>query len=42
MIGALLRAIGPFAPPPPAGSAPPPRWGDLEHLRELFGERLTF
>lgn len=42
MIGALLRTIGPFAPPPPAGATPPPRWGDSEHLAELFGERVAF
>jgi SAM-dependent methyltransferase len=40
MIGALFRAIGPFAPPPPAGAQPPPRWGDPEHVRALFGDRV--
>ena len=42
MVGALLKAIGPFAPPPPAGATPPPRWGDPAHLAELFGERVAF
>ena len=42
MIGALLKTIGPFAPPPPAGATPPPRWGDPGHLAELFGERVAF
>lgn len=42
MIGALLKAIGPFAPPPPTGATPPPRWGDPEHLAMLFGERVAF
>ena len=27
MIGALLRTLGPFAPPPPPGAQPPPLWG---------------
>ncbi len=42
MIGALLKTIGPFAPPPPAGATPPPRWGDPGHLATLFGERVAF
>lgn len=39
-IGALLKTIGPFAPPPPPGAQPPPLWGSEEHLHELFGTRL--
>ena len=42
MIGSLLKTIGPFAPPPPAGATPPPRWGDEEHVRGLFGDQLRF
>jgi SAM-dependent methyltransferase len=42
MIGALFRTMGPFAPPPPPGAQPPPLWGDEEHLRGLFGERVGF
>jgi hypothetical protein len=42
MIGALFRAMGPFAPPPPPGAQPPPLWGDEEHLRELFRDRVEF
>ena len=42
MIGALLKTIGPFAPPPPAGATPPPRWGAPGHLAELFGDRVAF
>ena len=41
-IGALFRAIGPFAPPPPPGAQPPPLWGSEEHLAELFGSRVEF
>jgi SAM-dependent methyltransferase len=42
MIGALFRAMGPFAPPPPPGAQPPPLWGGEDHLRELFGDRVEF
>jgi len=40
MVGALFRAMGPFAPPPPPGAQPPPLWGGEDHLRELFGDRV--
>lgn len=39
-IGALFRAMGPFAPPPPPGASPPPLWGSEDHVRELFGDRV--
>jgi SAM-dependent methyltransferase len=39
-IGALFRLMGPFAPAPPAGATPPPRWGDEAHQRALFGDRV--
>jgi SAM-dependent methyltransferase len=42
MIGALFRAMGPFAPPPPPGAQPPPLWGSEQHLAELFGDRVSF
>ena len=42
MIGALFRAMGPFAPPPPPGAQPAPLWGSEEHLGELFGDRVNF
>ena len=42
MIGALFRAMGPFAPPPPPGAQPPPLWGGEDHLRELFGDRVDW
>ena len=42
MLGALLKTIGPFAPPPPAGAQPPPLWGSEEHLRGLFGGRVDW
>jgi len=34
-IGGLLRTVGAHVPPP-AGVAPPPLWGDEEHVRRLF------
>ena len=40
-IGGLFATMGPFAPPPPPGATPPPRWGSEEHVRTLFGERVT-
>jgi SAM-dependent methyltransferase len=42
MIGALFKAMGPFAPPPPPGAQPPPLWGSEEHLHDLFGTRVVF
>jgi SAM-dependent methyltransferase len=36
-IGQLFRTVGAYVPPPP-GLAPPPRWGDEEHVRELLGD----
>jgi ubiquinone/menaquinone biosynthesis C-methylase UbiE len=42
MIGALFRAMGPFAPPPPPGAQPAPLWGSEDHVRELFGDRVEF
>jgi SAM-dependent methyltransferase len=41
-IGALFRAMGPFAPPPPPGATPPPKWGSEDHVKELFGDRVEF
>jgi SAM-dependent methyltransferase len=40
-IGGLFKTMGPFAPPPPPGAQPPPLWGSAEHVRELFGDRVT-
>ncbi len=39
-IGHLLRTLAPYGPPPPAGSTPPPLWGNEEHVRGLFGDRV--
>lgn len=40
VIGQLFKTMGPYAPPPPAGAQPPPLWGDEDHVRELFGDRV--
>ncbi len=42
MVGALFRAMGPFALPPPPGAQPPPLWGSEEHVKVLFGDRVDF
>ena len=31
----------PYAPPPPPGASPAPLWGDEDHVRELFGDRVS-
>jgi ubiquinone/menaquinone biosynthesis C-methylase UbiE len=40
-IGQMFAAMKPFVPAPPAGVSPPPLWGRLDHVRELFGDRVT-
>ncbi|WP_237573548.1 class I SAM-dependent methyltransferase [Mycolicibacterium lacusdiani] len=40
-IGQLFATIKPYAPPPPPGASPPPSWGDEDHVRELFGDRVS-
>jgi SAM-dependent methyltransferase len=40
-IGQLFAAMKPYAPPPPPGAQPPPLWGSEDHVRELFGDRVT-
>jgi ubiquinone/menaquinone biosynthesis C-methylase UbiE len=40
-IGNLFATMKPYAPPPPPGASPPPLWGDEEHVRKLFGDRVT-
>jgi SAM-dependent methyltransferase len=42
MLGALFRTMGPFMPPPQPGAQPPPLWGSVGHVRELFGERVDW
>jgi SAM-dependent methyltransferase len=40
-IGQMFATMRPFAPPPPPGASAPPLWGDEDHVRELFGDRVT-
>lgn len=40
-IGQMFATMKPYAPPPPPGAQPPPLWGDEDHVRELFGDRVT-
>jgi SAM-dependent methyltransferase len=42
MLGGLFRTMGAFAPAPPPGAQPPPRWGNEEHLAGLMGDRVRF
>ena len=38
LIGQLFAVMGRHMPPPPSFASPPPRWGDEEHVRELFAD----
>jgi ubiquinone/menaquinone biosynthesis C-methylase UbiE len=40
-IGRMFATLKPFAPPPPPGAQPAPLWGSEDHVRELFGGRIT-
>ncbi len=40
-IGQMFATMRPFVPAPPPGVQPPPLWGRLDHVRELFGDRVT-
>ena len=39
--GAFFGVLAPYAPPAPPGALPPLMWGSEEHVRELFGGRLS-
>jgi len=39
-IGNLFATMKPYAPPAPPGASPPPLWGNEDHVRELFGDRV--
>lgn len=39
-IGQLFSTLGPYAPPPPPGAQPGVLWGDTDHVRALFGDRI--
>jgi ubiquinone/menaquinone biosynthesis C-methylase UbiE len=40
-IGNLFATMKPYAPPPPPGAEPAPLWGDENHVRALFGDRVA-
>lgn len=40
-IGQMFNTMRPYTPPPPPGAQPPPLWGDEDHVRGLFGDRVT-
>ena len=40
-IGQMFAVMKPYAPPPPPGASPAPLWGRADHVRSLFGERVT-
>lgn len=40
-IGQVFAAMKPYAPPPPSGASPAPLWGRADHVRSLFGDRVT-
>ncbi|MCL3838439.1 class I SAM-dependent methyltransferase [Aeromicrobium duanguangcaii] len=39
-IGQLFATMRPYVPAPPPGASPPPLWGNEDHVRELFGDRV--
>lgn len=40
-VGQFFLTHLPFMAPPPPGSTPPPLWGVEDHVRELFGDRVS-
>ena len=40
-IGQMFAAMKPYAAPPPPGASPGPLWGTEQHVRELFGDRVS-
>ena len=40
-IGQMFKVMKPFAAPLPEGAQPAPLWGDEQHVRDLFGDRVT-
>ncbi|MGH3072686.1 MAG: class I SAM-dependent methyltransferase [Gaiellaceae bacterium] len=40
-VGEFFGVFAPYLPAPPADARPPVLWGDEEHVRELFGDRVS-
>ena len=40
-IGQMFATMKPYSAPPPPGAQPPPLWGREDHVRALFGDRVT-
>jgi len=40
-VGQMFATMKPYAPPPPPGASPAPLWGHADHVRGLFGDRVT-
>src|SRR4051795_9405869 len=40
LVGQLFAPMAPYAAPPPPGVQPAVRWGDEDHVRELFAGRV--
>lgn len=38
---AFFDVLAPYLPAPPEGALPPLLWGDAEHVRALFGDRVS-
>lgn len=41
LISDFFGALADYAPAPPPGTQPPPLWGSEEHVRALFGDRVS-
>jgi ubiquinone/menaquinone biosynthesis C-methylase UbiE len=41
LIADFFGALAPYMPPAPDDALPPPLWGDPDHVRELFGDRVA-
>lgn len=41
MIGLCFATLGKYLPPPPAGVAPPPQWGDPNVVRQRLGDAVS-
>ncbi len=40
-VGQIFATMKPYAPPPPPGASPAPLWGRADHVRSLFGDRVS-